>query len=96
MATLSGNTIVTHPETGAPTVLLEGEEIPDWADGLIGDHLIEGAESQDGGVSGGQPPRAGKGSGLEAWQKFADDNQISYPEGASRDEIIAAVDAHDQ
>lgn len=91
MAALSGNTIVAHPETGAPTILLKGEDVPDWAEGLIGDHLIEGASEKA--SEDGMPPRAGKGSGLEAWQTYADDKGIAYPEGATRDEIIAAVDA---
>lgn len=39
------------------------------------------------------PPTSGKGSGAEAWAKWADDHGIAYPDGASRDEIIAAVEA---
>lgn len=36
------------------------------------------------------PPRAGKGSGLEAWQTFADLTNVQYPAEASRNDIIAA------
>lgn len=101
MGSLAGNTVLTHPETGAPVSLLKGQEIPDWADGLVGDHLIEGndddASSSEATVTPDQkPPTSGKGSGLEAWQKYADDKGITYPEGANRDEVIAAVEAHDQ
>jgi hypothetical protein len=39
MAKLTANTIVAHPKTGVPTVLLEGEEIPTWAKKLVGEHL---------------------------------------------------------
>lgn len=36
------------------------------------------------------PPRAGRGSGLEAWQAFADAAGVGYPEGARRDDIVEA------
>lgn len=93
MPRLAGNTIVAHPETGAPTVLLAGDEVPDWAEELIGAHLIDGAS--DGEQVDGLPPKAGKGSGIAAWKKYADDNGVSYTEGATRDEIIAAVEAQE-
>lgn len=93
MATLTGNAVIRDPATGSPAVLLAGEEIPDWATGLVGDHLIEGsaeAESEDADVL---PPTSGKGSGVEAWQKYADAHGVAYQHGASRDDIIAAVEA---
>ena len=102
MGSLIGNTVLTHPETGTPVSLLKGQEIPDWAEGLVGDHLMVGNGSDAAATASGtvtpdqKPPTSGKGSGLEAWQKYATDNGIAYPEDANRDEIIAAVDAHDQ
>lgn len=41
-----------------------------------------------------EPPRSGKGSGVEAWRKYAEDLGWfeSIPAEASRDDIIAAVD----
>ncbi|GGM27099.1 hypothetical protein GCM10011608_09860 [Micromonospora sonchi] len=40
------------------------------------------------------PPRSGKGSGLDAWQAYANVAGVSYPADASRADIIAAcVDA---
>jgi len=93
MPTLSDNTVIAHPDTGAPVALLKGQEVPDWAEELIGDHLIEGepapAEKAD-----GTPPTSGKGSGLEAWQKHADDLGVPYADDAKREDIIAAVEAH--
>ncbi len=38
------------------------------------------------------PPRAGRGSGLEAWQAWADLAGVTYPDGASRADIIAACE----
>ena len=41
MATLTGTTVVRHPDTLAPVVLAAGAELPEWAAGLVGDHLID-------------------------------------------------------
>lgn len=44
MATLSGNVALRHPESGEPVSLIAGSEVPEWATGLIGAHLIGDAE----------------------------------------------------
>lgn len=46
-------------------------------------------------TSDGPPPRAGKGSGTEAWAAYAGnlDPPVEVPEGATRDDIVAAVEA---
>lgn len=41
MAKLNANTTVMRPDTLEVVALAEGDEVPDWADGLIGDHLVE-------------------------------------------------------
>ena len=41
MAKLNANTTVMRPDTLEVVTLAEGDEVPDWADGLIGDHLVE-------------------------------------------------------
>ena len=41
MAKLNANTTVMRPDTLEVVTLAEGDEVPDWADGLIGNHLIE-------------------------------------------------------
>jgi hypothetical protein len=43
MATLIENTVVVNPETGQPVLLAATGELPDWADGLVGDHLLSDA-----------------------------------------------------
>ncbi len=46
-------------------------------------------------VSPAAPPRAGRGSSVEAWKTFADGAGVGYEPDASRDDIIAAcVAAH--
>lgn len=41
MAKLNANTTVMRPDTLEVVTIAEGDEVPDWAEGLIGDHLIE-------------------------------------------------------
>ena len=41
MPKLTGNTVVSHPETYQPVVLLTGSDLPVWAVGLVGDHLLD-------------------------------------------------------
>lgn len=41
MAKLNGNTTVMRPDTLEVVALAEGDDVPDWAVGLIGDHLVE-------------------------------------------------------
>ena len=37
-----------------------------------------------------EPPRAGRGSGFDAWKAFADLVGVTYPADAGRNDIIAA------
>ncbi|MFD9212088.1 hypothetical protein ACFVY9_03010 [Streptomyces sp. NPDC059544] len=46
-----------------------------------------------GGSSGEAPPRAGRGSGIEAWRTFAEQNGVGTDSDMTRDEIIAACEA---
>ena len=41
-----------------------------------------------------EPPRGGSGSGEEVWRKYADRLGLEVPADASRDDIVALVDAH--
>lgn len=46
MWTLSATTVVVSPTTHMPVVLLAGAEVPEWAHGLVGAHLLtEGAQA---------------------------------------------------
>ena len=42
MPKLKENTLLTKPGTLDLVSLSAGEDVPDWAVGLIGDHLVEG------------------------------------------------------
>lgn len=41
-----------------------------------------------------EPPRSGRGSGVDAWREFATAVGLELDGDATRDEIIAAWDAH--
>ncbi|MFF9088648.1 hypothetical protein ACF1BE_19890 [Streptomyces sp. NPDC014991] len=81
-------------------------EVPADTAKRIGDHAWEtDADSSDDGEpgpvgytdpgTGGDeaPPRAGRGSGIDAWRKFAEQRGVEYDTNASREDIIAACEA---
>lgn len=37
---LTGTTVLPDPTTLLPLVLRAGDELPDWADGMVGGHLL--------------------------------------------------------
>ena len=39
---LTDNVVVSHPETGAVTVLFAGDKLPGWAKNMVGDHALIG------------------------------------------------------
>lgn len=87
-----------------------GDAVPDDVAKKIGAHAWTSEEEPDAQApasgSGGvgdpvpaadevkAPPRSGRGSGTEAWRAYADAIGVDYADGAERDEIIIAVDAH--
>lgn len=40
-AKLTAGVLVRHPDSGTVEFLPEGSELPDWADGLVGDHALD-------------------------------------------------------
>jgi len=46
-----------------------------------------------GGRTAGAPPRSGRGSGIEAWRAFAEQNGVGVDSDMSREDIIAAAEA---
>jgi hypothetical protein len=45
-------------------------------------------------VEATEPPRAGRGSGIEPWKAYAASLGIEVPEDATRDSIVELVDDH--
>lgn len=83
-----------------------GDDVPDEVAKRIGDHAWETSGSNDDGGEPGPvgftdpgtggddqaPPRSGRGSGIDAWRRFAEKNGVEYDTHASREEIIAACE----
>lgn len=63
MAKLNANTTVMRPDTLEVVALAEGDDVPDWADGLIGDHLV---------VEDEEPKRAASSRAKATESKTAD------------------------
>lgn len=53
----------------------------------------EPADDVDGVVTDGAPPRAGKGSSLDNWKTWADEQGVQYPDDVKKGDLIALVDA---
>lgn len=75
------------------------DNVPDWAIKAITNPKVWDGEppSIESPVLGGElvePPRTGKGSGAEAWRKYASDLGWfeSIPDDTSRDDIVKAID----
>lgn len=85
---LTGGVVVRHPVSHDPVFLPEGTDLPGWAAGLVGDHVLSG--KADKGVVKA-PPLAGKGSGLDEWLRFAAAVEVVVPDDASRQDVIDAV-----
>jgi hypothetical protein len=71
-----------------------------WADddqddgGTVGFTDPADGDQGNGGEGGGveAPPRSGRGSGVEAWRTFAEQNALDVADDASREDIIAAAE----
>lgn len=94
MAKLTANVAVRHPDTGAVEVLLEGSDLPSWAADLVGDHVLDGRVSGEGGGDD-PPPKGGPGSGRDAWAAYAAEHKVDVPADATREDIVSALDAAD-
>lgn len=96
----------TGPD-GRVVVLGPDSDLPDWAEGAItnpsaweqpdeGDDAgSDDAEAGAGGDAAERPPTSGSGSGVGAWRTYAAARGVEVPDGATRDEIVAAVDVAD-
>lgn len=87
------------------TVYIDGkvfgpsDDVPQEYADRIGDHAwvvvqdVAADVDVDAQGSDGPPPQSGRGSGEAAWSAWAAANEVDVPEGAKRDDIIAALTA---
>jgi hypothetical protein len=74
-----------------------GDKVPDWARKVITNPKVwegddEPGDEPEGDLFEPEPPRSGKGSGLDAWRSYADRIGVELEDGMTRDDVIAAVD----
>ncbi len=80
---------VRHPETLEAVVLKAGEPVPEWASGLVqADDLDSPTEQPE--EPDGAPSRSAK---KDDWLAYAAQQGVEVPEGATKEDIIAAVEA---
>lgn len=82
------------PEDDVPAKVARRIGAHAWADAP--DAQDDGDDQDDGDASGGDveaPPRSGRGSGIEAWRQFAEQNDVGTDSDMSREDIIAACEA---
>lgn len=99
-------TSYVHPD-GAPRIALRGEVVSVHPDHLAAfdkgeaqvpepkadlADVMEVSEPLDPEFTPEEPPRSGKGSGLDAWATYARQLGHAIPDDASRDDVIALVD----
>jgi len=53
MPTLTDNVVVSHPDTNEPTSIPAGSNLPEWAEGLVGAHVLSDDSEADCGEAGG-------------------------------------------
>jgi hypothetical protein len=64
-------------------------------DDEVDDEDDESSSSGDSASSVTRPPQSGKGSGEKAWNLYAESLQLVVPDGATRDDIVALVEAYE-
>ncbi|MEU0940494.1 hypothetical protein [Embleya sp. NPDC005971] len=88
---------------GKSQVFSPGDPMPEWAEAHVKNPKVwsddghspatqapPAGESEEGPV---EPPRSGPGSGKSAWAEYASARGVTVANDASREDIIAAVDA---
>ena len=82
--------VVRHPDTDAPTALLAGEEVPEWATKLVHADDLVGAEDEGPAYPEGDPSTEWTGKQLEA---YAVDKGYDLAGASSKADKVAAIEA---
>lgn len=91
MARKLTSTVYLTAEDGSVTSYGPGDTVPaDVAKRITNPDVWEGSDDAE---SDGPPPRAGAGSSKDKWVAYAEANGVTVDEDATRDDIIAAVEA---
>lgn len=94
------STLVSHvhvyDDVDVPHIFGPDDDVPEWALSKMGAHCFEDGvhphdAKSDTRAAGQEPSRNGKGSGIDAWVAFAEENGKTVTEGATRDQIIQGL-----
>lgn len=100
MARLLGNTVLRDPSTGDLVSVAAGEDVPGWAEGLVGAHLLdtptesEKADQLDESEESDQPEKAAEPD--ESWtvsdlRDYAKANDIDLEGATVKADILDAI-----
>jgi hypothetical protein len=92
VARLACNVALRNPSTGSVEIFTPESNVPGWAAEAINNPDVWAAEKPAPTVEATEPPRAGAGSGRDAWVAYAESVGVSVTEDMGRDDIVAAVD----
>ena len=105
---LKQNVVLRQSLTSPVYSFHKGEELPDWAADLVGDHVYEEKQAEPTftrvkktGLPSAPTPKVEKkeievpssNSAKAKWAAFLDESGIEYPEDASRDDMIKIAKA---
>lgn len=86
-ARLLANVALRHPKKGAVVVLLKGDEVPAWADSLVGQHLRAKAEDAVGSTEDTAAPGTGNHPG---GTPQASEDAVGSPQGDDESDSVYA------
>ncbi|MGW1998147.1 hypothetical protein [Embleya sp. NPDC001921] len=86
---------------GKSQVFSPGDPMPEWAEEHVKNPKVWSDDGKSPAVQAAgpagdgpvEPPRSGPGSGKSAWAEYASARGVTVADDASREDIIAAVDA---
>lgn len=104
MPRLTAGVALRHPGTGVPVFLPAGTDVPDWATGRIGAHVLDAGPppktmtapitslgpAATSAPKPSPPSRSGAGSGRAKWADYATAHGVTVTGDMSRDDIVAA------
>jgi hypothetical protein len=79
-------------DQGANHVFGPDDEVPGWAEKAITNPKAWADAPAGPAMGDGEPPRAGRGSGRDAWAAYAANHGVDVPEDMTRDDIIAELE----
>lgn len=92
MARLTANVILANPaNSGSVEFLAEGSTLPEWAEGLVGDHVLDRDEPVGHDAMKVDDLKAA----IDERNEGRDESDVIVPDGTRKADLIAALVADD-